>query len=82
MCKTPLDVGPSSPGGDTVTEVMWGPLRPSLHLGQPLPRLLERRVDLEHALDSSAGHGLDLLRLAAFDRRGRGGWLAGPPTAA
>src|ERR687892_1978714 len=24
ICKAPLDVGPSSPGGDTVTEVMWG----------------------------------------------------------
>ncbi|HJW64073.1 MAG TPA: hypothetical protein VJ849_11265, partial [Actinomycetes bacterium] len=24
ICKAPLEVGPSSPGGDTVTEVMWG----------------------------------------------------------
>jgi hypothetical protein len=24
ICKAPLDVGPSAPGGDTVTEVMWG----------------------------------------------------------
>ena len=46
---------------------MGRPLRPSLHLGQPLPRLLKRRVDLEHALDRCAGHELDLLRLAVFD---------------
>src|SRR5918999_3885815 len=24
ICKAPLDVGPSPPGGDTVTEVIWG----------------------------------------------------------
>jgi hypothetical protein len=46
------------------------PLRPSLHLGQPLPRLLKRRLDLEDPLDGCAGHELDLLRLATFDCRG------------
>jgi hypothetical protein len=35
-----------------------------------VPRLLERRVDLEDPLERGPGHELDLLREAAFDCRG------------
>src|SRR4029453_1268305 len=67
ICKAPLEVGPSPPGGDTVTEVMWG-----AHSGHLSTSARRRHPPPSGAAPSNTGLTvalaiqLDLLRLAAF----------------
>src|SRR4029453_6991642 len=67
ICKAPLEVGPSPPGGDTVTEVMWG-----AHCGHRSTSASRRHASPSGASTSNTrltvalAIQLDLLRLAAF----------------